>query len=101
MFWKLPSTVGKLAKKDTSAGGVAFNISSNALVVPEPNNPMMGLDMLEAVANPGVVLGEIPVSRIKKTTIILWLILWESGSNCLELWNITSIKLKNLHCKRN
>ena len=66
-FQTLPSTIGKDDKNDNKAGGVAFKISSNTSVAPEPTNPTMALDdELEAVLNPGVVLVEIPTSTVKQ-----------------------------------
>lgn len=49
--------IGKFAKKATKAGGVAFNISSKALVVWPPTAATTGFDkVLEAAGTPAEVV---------------------------------------------
>lgn len=60
---KLPSMAGKLAKNATNVGGVAFNISSNAFIVPPPPSATVGFDkLLNAAGTPdAVVLGRVSI----------------------------------------
>lgn len=64
----LPSTTGKFDKKATKAGGVASNISSNALIVWPPTAAIMGFDKaLEAVGTPAaVVVWKFPAPTVKE-----------------------------------
>lgn len=64
--WKLPSTTGKLARNATNAGGVAFSISSKALVVPPPTIAATGFDkLLYAAGTPDeVVFGRVSIPTV-------------------------------------
>lgn len=64
----LPSTTGKFDKKATKAGGVASNISSNALIVWPPTAAITGFDKdLEAVGTPAaVVVWKFPAPTVKE-----------------------------------
>lgn len=64
----LPSTTGKFAKKDDSAGGVAFITSSTDGVVPDSPNPTTELDNRFETGPIGYgVVPEIPASIMKRS----------------------------------